>query len=656
MLRIVPLMLVFLTLFPAWELGAQVIDPTNLRDYDPDDPDAEFGRSRRTGPQQQRKSSRDTFGIFAFQVSNPNEEEAFADSLLNGWQRYEADRAVDFDYATLGIVGSAAYPLRYRSVERMGLDVGFHQFDLYQKTGENMSFFRQERPYTQLQFIQGSEQRDIMLDATFSRNFADGVNFVLDYHRNSQRGSQDQYPNQNLRNTNLATGFWVNHGGGKYDAFVSFAANTYEQQQNGGVLQPPDREGAFVTPQSSEVYIDDAFLRQSHREWMVTQYLKFGGQEDSLGKRKRAFTLSHQLRLLNFANRLSVENNTSDTAFFNQYPTFFVDDRGQRHRTELSTISNSLRLSTFRAGGGSANQAAVQKDVLEVGLIHAYHRVRQEPRDSVVNNLMLTARAGFRPSERLRFVADGRLNLLDQVGDYRIEAAGSLDLGRWGKLELNFLNQLYTPSVVQEQYWVTGTRLYRNNFSKTLDNRLEGAIVLPVVNVRVGAAYQLLTNLVYWGEDGLPRQNSAGTNVLQLTAERDFAFGNFRFDNRLLLQSTDQEIIPLPSIVGEHAVYYAGKWFGVLNVNVGLDARLFSGFTPYYFNPITQQFQLQSVEARAFNHQVDAFFSMRVTRFRFMAKYIQLSQIWQDELLYLTHEYPNPDGALRIGISWRLVD
>ncbi len=639
-------------------VNAQVVDPTDLRRFDADDPDAD-PNPRNRGPRDQRVIEKDTFGIFAFSANNPNEETAFTDSLLQGWQRYERDRKTEFSYANLGIQGSAAHPLQYQAQQRNGLDLGFHHFDLYQLDGNNMSFFRQQRPYTQLQFVQGSEQRDLLLDATFSRNFSDGVNFVLDYRRNSQRGRADQYPNQNLRNTNLSTGLWINHPGGKYDVFLSHASNTYEQQQNGGVVSIPERGGDFFTPFSARVFLEDAFLRQSHREWMATQYWQFGGRTDSLGRYRRAFTLSHQFRANNIAHRTTVPFagfNSPDTAFYNRFTDLLVDERGQRNRLTHQTFQNSFRLSTFRRSGGKAGQASVQKDVLEVGLTHQIHRLRQEPRDSTINNLLLTAKLGFRPSDKLRFVAEGQLNLLDQLGDYRIKAVGALSLGKAATLDLLFLNQLYTPSVMAQQYWLNGSRLYFNNFNKTLENRLEGGISLTLLKLRLGLAYNLLTNYIFWDVNGLPSQAAELQNILQLSAQRNFRFGRLHLDNKILLQATNQAVIPLPKLLGQHSLYLDAKWFKVLNVNVGIDFRFFDRFSPYYFNPVLQQFQLQAEQENDFYLEADAFFSMRVRTFRFFIKYVQINQLWDDRLLSLVANYPYPDGATRIGISWRLLD
>jgi hypothetical protein len=637
-------------------LWAQVLDPGDTGRRDPSDPEFDATEDRRRQPQQQRETLRDTFGLFAFSVDNPNEEVAFRDSLLDNFQAYDPSRRVDFDYATNGILGGLAYPLRYRPRERLGLDIGLHQYDLYQLTGRNLEFYRQQSPFTELRFVEGSDQGDILVNTKFSRNFSDGVNYVLDYRRISQRGRTDQYPNQNLRNTNIATGFWIDHPKGKYDAFISFAANTYEQQQNGGLTVLPDTEEDFSTPLSAEVYLNDAFIRQAHRQWMLTQYLKFGGNTDSLGRTRRAFTLSHQFELNQFTNRLTVPFNAADTVFQeNRFPHLNVDPRGQRSLIENTTYQNSVRLSTFRSGK-SGDQASVQKDVIEVGLIHQLHRLRQEPGDSTINNLMATARLGFRPSDRLRIIADGRLNLADQLGDFQLKAAGVLDLQKFGKLELDFFSQLAEPSLIDQRYVLTETTLYNNDLDKILETRIEGAVTLPVVNIRAGLAYNLITNFVYRDTLGLPQQIGAVQNILQLTAERNFRFGAFHLNNRLLFQLSDRDEIRLPRLMGEHSLYYGGKWFGVLNVQLGFDFRFFDGFRPNYFNPVVQQFQLQEQQETDFAVQADFFFSMRVTRFRFFYKFEQLNTLWNDQPLYLVAENPYPDLAGRLGISWRLVN
>lgn len=657
-------MLLGLLLLLAGTLSAQIIDPSSSNRPQQGDPDFDPSADRRGEPQQQREAIVDTFGIFQYTVDNPNSETNWRDSLLHGFQVYEPDRKADFDYATIGQRGGAAYALRYQPQRRYGTTVGFRQFDLYQTTGRDLQFYRLDHPFTYLSHVTEGEQEDSYTTAKFSRNFADGVNLLLDYRRLNQQGEQDQYPAQALRNTHVATGISVRPTGSRYSGFFSFAANTYEQLQNGGIVdssfQRNEAGGEVSNIANLEPYLDETRLRYSYRELMATQYLQFGGKVDSVsGRERRAFTLRHRLRYDGRRHRLSsevIEPGGSDTLkFYQDYPDLLIDPRGVRNQIRHRIIENDFTISTFRRGT-SADKATVQKDVLEAGLTYLNHKIEQDG-DSTVNNLLAHARIGLRPNDNLDILVSGQLNLVGQTGDYRVEGQGTLDLGKAGKLELNALNQLYAPDLVQQVYRLNGETVWNNRFGKTLELRLEGAYTLPVVKIRAGLAYSLLTNYVYFNQQGRPEQAGDVNSLLQLTLERDLRFGRWNLSNRLLLQEADQDVFRLPRIYGEHSFYYSGKWFKVLNVNLGVDVRYASAFRPYYYNPVIQQFQLQERQSRGFQYQVDPFFSMRVTRFRFFVKYVQVNNlISPDRLLYLTADHPYPDEALRFGASWRLLD
>ena len=651
--------LALLTCFLCTGVRAQILDPSD--DGRPRQGDPDFDATeRRAGPQDQRETLPDTFGIFLYRAENPNAETEWADSLLDGVQRYEPDRKVDYDYGHLGQRGSAAYRLLYQPEHRRGTEIGLRQFDLYQLTSDNLDFYRLERPYTNLGYVRESEQNDSWTHAEFSRNFADGVNLLLNYTRIAQLGTQDQYPNQSLRNTHVATGLAVRPPGSRYSGFFSFAANTYEQLQNGGVIRSSfdDLEdgGEVDNLQNLDTYINESRLRYSFREVNATQYLQFGGRTDTLtGRSRRAFTLGHRLRYNANRYRVSTFDGTTDTIpFFERFPELIVDRRGTRSQIEHTRLENDLTISTFRRTR-TRNSATVQQDVLELGLTHVYHRIKQTA-DSTINNVIAHGRIGLRPNDRLNLVVDGQLNLVGQTGDYRVAGRGTLDLGEAGKLELAALNQLYAPDLIQQTLWLNGAEFYRNDFAKTLEVRLEGAYTLPVVKIRTGVAYSLLTDYIYYDRAGLPRQNSGVTSILQLSAERKLNAGKWTFDNRVFLQTTDRDVIRLPELYGEHSFYRRGKWFGVLNVQLGVDVRYAGGFQPNYYNTVTQQFQLQEEQTTSFAYQIDPFFGMRVTRFRFFVKYVNLQSQWDADLLYLSADHPYPDAAVRFGVTWRMLD
>ncbi|MEO0877035.1 MAG: putative porin, partial [Bacteroidota bacterium] len=528
----------------------------------------------------------DTFGIFLFQVENPNEERAYNDSLLTNFHQYDPTRLLPNDYAHLGVVGSAHQPLVYEGQDRGGFSLGWHQYDLYYTDGRSMPYYRLERPYTDLFFTQGGEQRDNIVSAKFSRNFANGLNYALDYRAITQEAQDIQYPNQRNQTRALANGLWYHSNNGRYDGFLSYSANTTNTEDNGGVITLPESGDEFTTPTSATVFLDDGQSRHALREIMYTQYYRFGGTIDTTGRARRAFTLSHQLDYDRNIYRFGDDYTTADDSFYQVYPELLVDLRGARYFIEQRSVENSFRLSTFRLTSGNRTEERQQKDLVEVGLTHRYNDIFQEPVDTVINNLMLTGKIGLRPGERLRLQLDGLLGLWDQAGDYRIKGQLDVDLGKAGVLRLNLRNQLYTPTLLQSRFLLTQQELYRRNFAKTLETNFGATYRLEQIGLELGGHYHLIDNFIYFDETGLPTQAVPALSIVQFSAQKDFRFGSFSLRNRVVLQQTDEDLLRLPQLFGKHSLVYNGLWFKVLNVQMGADLRYTSAYQPDYYNPI----------------------------------------------------------------------
>ena len=618
----------------------------------------------------------DTFGVFIFFADNPNQEMEYADTMLHRhFQQYDPARQRELDWKTLGMLGSAAEPMVYQPRFRQGLDMGLHQYDLYITDAEDLPFYRLERAFTKLEYVLGSEQADGYLKTRFSRNFANGLNFSLYYDRISQLGRFDQYPNQNSRNTSLGGGMWFHSKNDRYDGFLSIMANTIEQEDNGGLDQLPTTGGQFDDPSSAVVFLQDGQTRHTHRDFSYKHYYRFGGRADSTGNVKRAYTLSHHLRYKRSNYKFYDPYNTGDTLFYNRYPAFLTDARGARFYTNHQEISNEFTLSTFKLSQiQSENAARNQRDLLEVGLLHKYHQVDLDVADSVVNNLFLTGRLNFRPGSALQLNTSAHLGILGNAGDYRINGQLFVDLKKVGSLKIEATNQLYRPTILQDQYFLSQQTVWDNNFNSTLETNLTATYRLPWLDLEVGAGYHLINNYIYFDTTGLARQTGIPISITQLIIRKDFRLGNFHLDNTVALQQASEQTIRLPGVFGKHSLYYTGKWFQVLEVKLGLDLRYNTAYRPHYYNPFTGQFQLQDEQEVAFYPITDAFFSMRVTRFRAFVKYenatsllfsepdsledptVATREVLRSRAYYQTARYLFPDAALRIGISWRLLD
>ena len=404
-----------------------------------------------TPPQLDEIEEKDTIPVIYFYADNPNLQITFSDTLLHQYfHQYDPLRKKDIDYINLGIFGSPYQPILYEPINRRGFDVGINQYQLYYTPALHLPYYTLNKAFTNLYYTQGSDQSAANIGAQFSRNFANGINFSLDYKRISELGTRQQYPNQNTRITAIAFGTWFHSKNEKYDGFFAYAANTSEQEENGGIEVEPVQNEQFSDPAAAQVFLSDAQSRYAYRELAYTHYYRFGGEPDSLKGFKRAYTISHQA--LYKASTYKFYDATVDNSLASFYNQFFVDFRGLRHYIEHKKVENTFKVSTFKLDDNSSS-AKQQNDLLELGITHTFHRLEQEPLDSNINNLFAFGKWKLNISDRLKINAYAHFGLWDNAGDFKISGDLTLDFKKIGRLEVQAINQLNSPTLIQDQFF-----------------------------------------------------------------------------------------------------------------------------------------------------------------------------------------------------------
>ena len=606
--------------------------------------------------QEDFEAALDTFGVYVFKALSPNEEISFKDSTLQGhFPQYHPARKQSNDWLHNGHLGAPARAVAYEPINRKGFDIGIHPYDLYLTYLDDIPFYRLEKPFTNASYYVLGDQADNFFDVAFSRNFANGVNFSLDHQRLNTFSTQNQYPNQRTRVITLGAGLWIEAPSGKYEAFLSYASNVVEQENNGGVSVPPQTTGDFNTSNSAVTFLDDGQTSHRHQELGYTHYLKFGGKEDSIKGPRRAFTVGHQLAYrsseLKYFDPSTNNRFSLDSSY---YQRLFTDDRGVRHFIGHQRISNTVSLGTFRK---QKSRGLPDKDYLEVALNHQYHLLDLEIGDSTLNNLFLSGILRFNPNERLNFETYAHLGLWDNAGDYRLRGRLVLDMKSIGQLELEAINQLNRPSFIEHRLIVAQRTVWNNDFSSTLHTMLSGTFRIPKWKFSVNARYHLVNNAIYYNQQSEVTQAGKPLSVLQFIIQKDFTVGKLHLDNQVTIQQATESFVRLPDFYSSHSLYYHGKWFGVLNVRMGFDLRLNSSYNPYGYQPLIGQFILQDDFEVDWYPVIDPYFSMRVERFRAFAKWENLINTAQPtRLYYQTAYYPYWVSGLRLGINWRFLN
>jgi len=608
------------------------------------------GSGSSKGPVQLEKIELDTFPVARFYALDPERAQRLTDTLLDAsFHQYDPVRQQCFDYKNLGVPGSAHQALVYSPRLRRGFDVGLHAYDLYIRPAEALAFYRLERPLTNLEFSRGADQSNSNFSAQFSRNFSENLNFSIDYRRLASLGSAALFPNQQGRNTSIGTGFWTQSKSKRYQAFMIYADNKMEHNDNGGISEAPSREGAFFTPSAASVYLKDAGTRYRQQELLYVHYYKPGKKDSTSSKVPRQqIQLGHQMGYRGSTYKFFDASPAADASF---YGVFQTDNRGVRHFIQHNKLENQFQILLRKNIPNAASGSALH-------LTHVLHRLRQEPGDSVFQEVFAGGKWHLSPFEALQLEVNAQLGLLGSAGDYQLQGHLKLELGRWGTFSGSVLSQLYRPTAVQNHFFVTQQPVWQNDFQKTLESSLQGGLQVHKWQLSAHAAYHVIGQGIFFDTSGRVFQSEPVQSVAQLSLQKNLMFWKLHLENQLVFQVTTGQYLRVPTWYGKHSLYFSGHLFKVMETRIGFDIRYTSAYYADAYFPLSGQFHLQNDVLLPFYPAIDAYFDMRVTRFRAFVKVEHIGDaLYQNALYYWVPDYPRPPvSGFRLGIKWRLSE
>lgn len=567
----------------------------------------------------------------------------FTDSTLHLFQQYDPTRRQPLPWASLGNLGSAAYPLFLDPAQRQGFDLGIHAWDVYLRPVSRVPYFRVSQPHTNLYYSQGQAQDDARFKGQFSRNFANQLNFSLDHRAINNLGA---FNNQRTRIISLGAGLWWRRLGGRYQAFLTFAENNVQAREPGRLGPPP--ADTLVAAFTLNTLLEEAQVRYANRDWSWFHILRL--RPDSLGGRLPDWRLAHRLTARRTVFKYFDTAPPADSSFYDLLQT---DARGLRHYVRWSYVANHLMW--------RMHHASQRPPLFELGLLHRYHRLYQEPRDSAFHDLFATARLEWSLRSHVRLSANAHLGLWQNFGEYKVEGVVQLMLGGAGTLEGGALNQRYRPALLAQQAWISHVSVWRNAFEPIAETALWGKYLLPRTKLEVHVRYLLIRRLVWWDSLAMPRQLEGAASYVRVHVKKNFTLGPLHLDNNLVWQRASSAVVRLPTWITRHSLYLEGHIFRkAMLTRFGFDARLVAPWTPVGWMPLIGQFYLQEAVSHTFTPLVDAHVAFRVKTFRFFFKLENLVPYLNRRYYALVAHHYLPyglvGGGLRFGLSWRLVD
>ena len=609
------------------------------------------------------------------------------DSLLTrNFQQYDPTRQRDNDYAHLGQTATAAHEILYEPIVHRGFDIGIHAFDIYHIKNDALRFYNQTKPFADL-FFSGTQENGVF-NARFGRTFSDNIGLSVDYRRDFNLNLTNQpsvrgrlYDIPRARTVAFAIGLWIKKE--RYDGFLTFTSNFATQTDKGGIAS----DTIFNTVPNNSFTTADARLTNtalsltaaggvSRIERYEIAYRHFFNlnKSDSTGT-KRQYRVEHNIAYKSdkyFSANKFPSDSTNYFNNYNFYDTAFIKDlRGVRYYVAENVISNDFRVGTVREritrdSSGKKILKQAQSDLFEVGISHEYHSIDQEIVSRKAQNIIGVGRWLYTPSDNFRVDANAFINFIGyNAGDYRLAGEIFYNLPKIGTLSVRAINQLYAPSFLQSELYVTDSLVWKNNFSKTLETHLNAALAVPTFDFSVSVGYTLLNNFIYFDTNALAQQAAVPISILSAVIQKNFKVGVFHLDNTITLQQSSEKFIPVPALYTKHSLYFEKKIFKkVMLFRSGFDVRYISSwFAPAYM-PLTAQFFIQDKLSVPAVPVIDFYLSLKVKTFRFFLKSENIAGDITGKVYYPSYLYPttgvSTKGAtyypFRFGIRWQLLN
>ncbi|WP_278372867.1 putative porin [Segatella bryantii] len=264
------------------------------------------------------------------------------------------------------------------------------------------------------------------------------------------------------------------------------------------------------------------------------------------------------------------------------------------------------------------------------------------------------------------------------AGQIQIDGHGDLNFKLFGdtvRLAANAFFHRLNPSFYYRNYhsrhfWWNEND---NDFKQMIHSRIEGIFSYDKTRTQLRVGFDQLTNYYYFsqsynitdsylrtGVTVTPMQTTSTIGLLTLQLNQRLTYGILNWDNVLTFQqSTDQDILPVPSFNIYSNIYLKFKIAKVLKCDFGADVRYFTKYYAPDYSPALGSYAIQGNKdnrVKVGNYPVvNVYFNFFLKHARF---FIMMSHvnIGGSKEYFFTPHYPLNEQILRFGVSWNFFN
>lgn len=623
----------------------------------------------------------------------------------------------DVNAVWLGVAGS---PMESFNFFKRDLNADAKYFSPYQPwsfTPETLPMYNTKTPYTELAYagtlFANQEKEEANIKILTTQNITPELNLTLQYTKFGGNGMLKR-EDVDYRTFVAAT----NYIGKKYLMHAGFIYNRIEKSENGGVVDLSMIRDTTVDAREIDVYLRDAesktrtntvYLDQSYRipfnfiesikerkklklEEAVRDSIMASGDSVAIAayKAKEEAKLAESMAAQNPNDTLTSNadvttafvGHSSEFAVFRRSYTdkiatsdklgrefynnrFYLNPTQSKDSMRVMRVENKvfIRLQPWKSDG------IVSK--LDVGLgdkLLNFYAFRPTdyltgPTNVIQNSVYLYAGAKGNYKKYFSWDATGKYNFLGhEINDFEVKANMAFNIFPFRRdrkspmsFKIHFETDLKEPNYYDEHLY-TNHFVWNNNFDKISTTKLEASLAIPRWKMDAAFNYGLLSNNIYYDNQGIVRQNDKPMSIMSAYLRKDFKVWKLHFDNRLLFQlSSDQNVVPLP-LVALNLRYYLefDVVKNVMQMQIGANGTFTTKWHAPSYNPVVGVFHNQNERLYGNCPYIDAFVNIQWKRVTVYFKYVNANMGWPSKSAdYFTADgYINTQSAFKFGISW----
>ena len=595
-------------------------------------------------------------------------------------------------YSTLSNIGLAHKPMRFGVFQPIGFDMAIPAFNQYIRTEKDLKTFLSLLPYSKIQYVMTSGDKEQHLNFQFGRQMMQGLYLSFEYNINYSPGV---FTNNKAENNYI----WVNAlyttKDQRYGALAYWFRNKIAVQENGGICydsvytnhQESDNSVILTNLNNASNYVKVSGVGFQHHFNLLPQFrstpdtiatdsipnvpdsLKITAEDIVrpvlMPRKPRKFTLGRINHSFAYQrNQLFYSETSAGVPFYAPFDTIFSNRTTDT--TIVNKIHNGLTWNSLGYQKYSDNipfylYAGVDYDICK---IKQYNYIEDSTftdrthsqvilHGGIVTNLFgLTTITGHAQLVTLGY----------QIGDFDLRGQWK---HRFGKQDYNpFKDYVLTFDIDlrrQSPTWFE-TKYHSNHFR--WENDFHAATYLTMdlhgqyKNLYVGVKKTTINDFIYFGTDARPTQHDGMVSISEVYGSASTTLGRFQLEGFLCFNYvSNQDVLRLPAFQSRLKVSYSQPIFKkAATLQPCLTVNYFTKYYADAYMPALRTFYLQNDVLVGNYPFIDLALAINVKQADLFVQYSNMFLLTGNYNSFIAPHYPMRDSKIFFGINWRLFN